>query len=384
MTNKSATLMVLPPHPSGDDWLKAARLVRPTVALRLVATRTLRPPPPRLDDDAGGPHVDLAVTRLRPSRFFWRLNARLAARSIGRSIAMLEDHGYHVDLVHGHFYSHSAALPDLKERHRLPYVVTEHSTALTFENPTKSVTRAGRRLARMVYESADLALPVSNFLAEAIRQLGLPGPLRVVSNPIDPQVFFPAPDWREPVHDEAVRMVTVSALTPVKRLDLLLESLARARARIPNLRLMIVGSGPLQESLAQRTRQLGIAEAIEFAGKLDRQGVAERLRQSHFYVSATATENLPVSILEALACGLPVIAPAVGGVPELVDEHVGIVYESGRVDLLTHAILRMTQLLPATKHRAHAVERARERSIDRVGEQLGRIYAEVLANSAAA
>lgn len=375
---RSSVLMILPHHPTGQEWLKAARSVYPTVGLRLLSRSGVHRPTVHMHHDADGIRIDMHVPRLRPSRWVWRLNARLVAREIGRCLPVLKKHGYLIGLLHGHFYSHSAALPYIRSRYGVPYIVTEHSSALTLLNPSKRVSRAGYRLAYQTYRSAEFILPVSGFLAERIQDLGLPGPLRVVSNPIDLNVFFPTPRHALDSRRHDVRIVSVSSLIPVKRLDLLLAGFAGARLDCSRLKLTVVGSGPLRKALQDRARALGLEGAVSFIGSLDRPAVADTLRRSDFYVSASATENLPLAILEALACGLPVVAPNVGGVPELVNDDVGVLYPSGNIQALRDAILTMAHALPAPELRRQAVTQAETRSIERVAEHLAEIYSRVM------
>jgi glycosyltransferase involved in cell wall biosynthesis len=121
---------------------------------------------------------------------------------------------------------------------------------------------------------------------------------------------------------------TVGRLNEVKCQDLLLRAFARVRTLHSNARLLLVGDGPLRASLGELSVRLGIAEVVHFAGY---QSQPERfLAMMDVFALTSRLEGLPLAVLEAWAAGLPVVASAVGGVPDLVKHgHSGRLFQSG-------------------------------------------------------
>lgn len=134
---------------------------------------------------------------------------------------------------------------------------------------------------------------------------------------VKPLALLP-PSWRE--QGDIVVIGTVGRLTPVKDQQLLLRALALLREQQPlicaRLRLAIVGDGPLRRALADTAAELGLQDAVWFAG--DRGDVPDLLKLMDVFVLPSLGEGISNTVLEAMASGLPVVASAVGGNVELV------------------------------------------------------------------
>ncbi len=129
----------------------------------------------------------------------------------------------------------------------------------------------------------------------------------------------------------------VGSLTPVKRHDVLLEAFARVLATRARLALLIVGDGPLRDSLARRVCSDGTVGRVRFAGW--REDVAELLRSMDAYVCSSASEGMSNALLEALAAKLPVVVTDVGDNASMVRDGVdGLVIKPGSVEAVARAL----------------------------------------------
>jgi len=132
----------------------------------------------------------------------------------------------------------------------------------------------------------------------------------------------------------------VGRLHPQKGFANLLVAVARVRERLPAIRLLLVGDGALRRELVARAEALGLAEVVTFAGS--RGDVPEILAALDLFVLPSLWEGLPNAVLEAMAAGLPVVATAAGGTPELVvDGETGLLVPPGDVTALEEAIERL-------------------------------------------
>jgi len=147
---------------------------------------------------------------------------------------------------------------------------------------------------------------------------GCPAHMTAVSDVELPEAFWDAPPRPRHAFDER-RLIFVGSLEQMyKGPDVLLDSMAICLGEDPSLQLVIIGEGRHLPELQERARALGIADRVQFLGKVAAgAAVREELDRSFLFVLPSRTEGLPRAMLEAMARGLPAIGTAVGGIPEL-------------------------------------------------------------------
>ena len=145
-----------------------------------------------------------------------------------------------------------------------------------------------------------------------------PSAVPVVGNGIDLDAF--RGPQRRGLRGAGARLLCVARLAPAKNHALLLRTVARLRESGRDVSLTLVGDGPLRGALEERARELGISERVRFAGR--RTDTAAFYRDCDLFVLLSDYEGMPMSIIEAMASGLPVVATRAGGVAELVDDGV--------------------------------------------------------------
>jgi len=242
----------------------------------------------------------------------------------------------------------AAGLRTLRDR---PPVVFEHVDFL----PGPAVARAVRAAAAR----ADLVVSLSQATARELDPAGRMGDrVEVVHCGVDLERFKPAPDGQAAA--QAADALLLGAIVPWKRPDLALEAVALAAKRLPGLKLRVAGAAldgggeALLARLRERAAQPDLAGRVEFSGPL--RDPAAALREAGCLLHCSDREPFGLVLVEALASGTPVVAPAAGGPAEIVDDSCGALYPPGdasaAADALVDVLQRSAQLRGPPRRRA--------------------------------
>jgi glycosyltransferase involved in cell wall biosynthesis len=175
------------------------------------------------------------------------------------------------------------------------------------KNSARWVKFSLSRATRLVVPSA--------FLRQVFDEVGVAA--IVIPNIIDPETFSPA---SAPRAELAFTVVITRNLEPIYGIDTAIRAFALAKGRIQGIQLKIAGSGPQAKELERLVEQLGLTDCVTFMGRLERDEVVALYHGAHAMLNPSRVDNMPNSVLEALACGLPVVSTNVGGIPFIVED----------------------------------------------------------------
>ena len=241
---------------------------------------------------------------------------------------------------------------------------------------------------RLLYAlEIDAILAISEGVRRALEGSGVPpGRIRVVRSGIDLTPFDPPFDRalerrKLGISDGEILVLQVAALAPHKSQTDLLRAAKIVIARCPGTRFWIAGEGRLRAALEAEHEALGLGDRVRFLGF--REDVVALLRSADLFCVSSYLEGLGTSTLDAMAAGLPVVATAVGGVPEIVsDGETGVLVPPRNPEAIADAVLA----LAADPGRRAAMgargrERAREWSASLTAKRTREAYLEVLGRS---
>ena len=277
--------------------------------------------------------LDGAGVPVRP--LVGRLVKRRASAAYAHRLRRLVREG-RFDLVHAHVYASTVAAAVATLGAGIPLVVTEHTEA-SWQGP------GARLLNGWVCRRARRVIAVS----DAIRRRAIerdrvpPERVTVVPNSVAPTA---APEHSPPDIPDGLRgrplVGVVARHQPEKGVQTFLKAAARVALRFPEVRFLVVGDGPLRGELEFLAERVGLSGRAYFLGF--RSDAASIMRSLDVLVVPSRTEGSPLVTLEAMAAGVPVVASAVGGIPDQIrHESEGLLVPSGDPVALSDALLRL-------------------------------------------
>jgi glycosyltransferase involved in cell wall biosynthesis len=277
----------------------------------------------------------LASAGASPRRMIRRM-AHLAQAALVAETSRRED----LDYVHAHFGLAPAtiawlagALSSVRGR-QLPFGFTIHGFH-DFVDAAESRLELKARDARQVFCVSDFTRSQLCCVTEP----ALWSRFVVVRCGVD----LSALEYRSPSPpDEVPTTIAVGRLSPEKGFDILIEAVSILKREGAPQRLVIVGDGPLRGALEDTAEAAQVTDLVEFAGELTAEEVRARLASADLFCLPSFSEGLPVSIMEAMAVGVPVVTTWIAGIPELAESGVtALTVPPARADLLAEALRRL-------------------------------------------
>ena len=240
-----------------------------------------------------------------------------------------------IDVIHAHVGFPGGYIASiLSEEFKVPYVITEHMSPFPFEHLKKN--------GQLIYElnkgmkGAKKVICVGDQLESQVASYGVESTV-VVPNLIDENLF----SIREVKKDNIFRFVTVGNMVEQKGIDILLKAIANLKHKLSNVRFDIIGSGKLLEVYQELSKELGIENKVFFLGRLGREKLCSHLQESDAFILTSRHESFGLVYVEAMACGLPVIATKCGGPESYVNHKNGLLVEKDSIEEISEAILKI-------------------------------------------
>jgi len=294
-----------------------------------------------------------------------------------------------LDIIHVHYAIPHAASAYLARQmlaartngrgRRLRFVTTLHGTDITLVGSEPSFADM---VAFTINQSDGVTAVSESLREETIKTFSVTKEIVTIPNFIDPDEYrreAVAGDRRALAADDEKIILHVSNFRPVKRVDAVVQIFARVAAEV-KARLLMVGDGPDLPLARREAERLGVSDRVTFLGQQDE--VAGLFSVADLFLLPSAKESFGLVALEAMACGVPVIASRVGGLPEVIgDKQAGFLYPPERLDRMARKAIQL--LTDGTKHRKAAVA-ARRRAVgqfsaSRIVPQYEELYRRVLA-----
>ncbi len=275
------------------------------------------------------------------------------------------------DIFHAHTFASAVPAMVTRKVFRRPLVLTLHTSHFLMRAEQPRWRRAFRR----IIKASDYLLATS----EEIRQVALgifPHPRsEMMTNAVDTERFAPA---AERPRGEPRRIIVPRRLFPKNGVEFFVRALPQITGAV-DVRVRIVGDGPERDRLEGLAAELGVADKIEFIGARPNDEMPGLLGGAELAVIPSLMEATSIAALEAMSCGLPIAASAVGGLPEIIDDGVGALFRPADPPALAETVvglLRRPNLHELGKEgRRRVVENW---SLNRMVQRHTEIYSELL------
>lgn len=231
-----------------------------------------------------------------------------------------------MDIVHCHHLF--MGLEFARRYSRSPIVFTNHTRYDLYAEaysllPQPAVNFLMRRLWPMMTDGCDVVIAPAASMRQTLRGFGVRQRIEVIENGIDLKIFGHPPAPRQKMDygfpENTVLLAYVGRLSIEKNVPELLAQFASASRSMPELRLLVVGDGPLRGRLEARARELELSGKVHFSGQVAGHEVANHLAAASLFVTASKSEVHPLNVIEALAAGLPVIAYHSPGISDTIE-----------------------------------------------------------------
>lgn len=277
------------------------------------------------------------------------------------------------DLVHGNvLHNNMLFAVYLKKKYKIPFVITEHWSVFQEVNHFK-ISEISKIIARTIANNASYILPVTQNLIFGLRKLKIFTFMKVIGNVVDTEIFN-----FEKRQSQNFTFLHVSNLIPLKNPDKIIQAAVKLYNENFKFSLEIGGDGDV-DMLNSLIREYNAESYIKTFGMISSQEVANKMKNANCFVLFSDYENQPCVILESFATGIPVIAPRVGGIPEIVEENRGILVEKADEKALFEAMKNVLEDKIAFENseviRSYVVDNF---SKQKIAEQFSEIYNKVL------
>ncbi len=273
------------------------------------------------------------------------------------------------DIIYSHYLFITHVATHLKRKYNKPLIGIEHWSELNKENIATHI----ERMAKKTYSTLDALITVSHSLEQSIQNHFKCNSI-VIHNMIGDEFQYMPQKTKQ-----ILQFISTGSLIKRKGFDLLLLAFKKLKLPSDKWNLNIIGEGKEHRNLQKQIREHGLNNNIHLLGGKNKTEIAELLNQSDVFILPSRNENFSVAVLEALACGLPVIASICGGIKECINDKNGLLFEVDDINGLAKCIKYMYDHHQDYDRQAIAADCKAHFSSEVIAKQLTNIFEDVMA-----
>ncbi len=273
------------------------------------------------------------------------------------------------DIIHAHVsFPAGYAASLISKRYRIPFVLTEHTGP--FDSLLRQTTI--KLIVKKTIQHSQVIIAVSKALKKEIVKHIHPLNIMVVPNMVDTEFFRPPTHSR---HFKNTKMLVVALMSEVKGISYLLKAIHMLIDKgSRNIYIDFVGDGPARKTLEAEARELGLSQYVKFHGIKQREDVKKIMQNCNFLILPSLHETFGVVIIEAMACGKPVLATRCGGPEYIITENTGKLVAKADIMDLCEGILYMMNNYHTYNSKTIRDYVVKNYSKEKISKQLTEIY----------
>jgi glycosyltransferase involved in cell wall biosynthesis len=316
-------------------------------------------------------YKNVPIVRLKGKKF-------LPVEGYGVRLKNLEPALSGSEMIHCHTYGAHQTDKAVKfaENKNIPSLLTTHLHPSTHSHHKMLRSLYDGLVGKKTFQRCKHIITITEMEKDYIfRRFGIPKEkMTAIPNGIDLKQFRDLGYERE---DNS--LLFVGRLSPVKRLDMLLEALAQVKKTIPDINLKIIGRDwGVKAQLVQQGRQLGIQDSIEFLEEVPFDDLVEHYNRAKLFVLTSKYEAFGITIMEAIGCGTPGVVTSVGGTPEVVGDS-GMLCKEKAGEVAEKIIDVLTNEEKYNVFKKNAVKRRKLFDWDIIADRVKKVYEKTLA-----
>ncbi len=274
-----------------------------------------------------------------------------------------------IDIVHAHFTNIAYGFAMIKDKYNFNMVTTEHSSQINKNEIDLKVYDK----AKLVYSKSDKVIAVSTSLANVInRHFGTN--CVTINNIVSPNFFID----KKIEKTQNPTFISVGNLNDNKNMRDVIKAFAVFQRKYENAQLNIFGKGPEEENLKNLIQNLNLEGKIDLKGEVPNHLLNEYFNKADIFILASKSETFGVVLIEAIACGIPVISTKSGGPEDIVSSDNGVLVELNDVNAFANAMKNMYINLKKYNKKMMSENCRRQYSSNTIGKKIENVYIEIL------
>lgn len=262
--------------------------------------------------DSDGADIGRELERRKIPVIFMNERKKISLKGLVCIYRTIRD--FHTNIVHVHGYKATILGGFVSQLMRIPFVATYHGEARQ-----RPELKMYAKIEAFCLLGSSHVIAVSNrikneLISRGIKQNKISVIYNGIKDPINTNQVFNLS--KQIQHDGIINIICIGRLIPLKRFDLVIDSINILRDKYPNLHLIIAGSGSLESDLKRRIDELELEDRVHIIGHI--RNTEDLYREASLFVLSSQTEGSPIALIEAMAFSVPIITTSVGAIPEMV------------------------------------------------------------------